>query len=108
MDYEKLLFGASWSAELEAARNLGTLTVMLRLEKKGFGDDPSVIPRVNDTLKAMERNRKGRLATKGAHITVSGEDFYTWLGVLYGGPGIKNRLSTLLACSKEQRLEAHY
>lgn len=70
MDYGKFLLGASWFVELEAARNLGTLAVMLRLEKKGFGDDPSVIPRVNDILKAMERNRKGRVATKGAHNRV--------------------------------------
>ncbi len=96
LDYGKLLFGMSWSSELEGARNLGTLAVMLRLERKGFGDDPSVTPRVNDVLKAMERNRKGRVASKGAHVTVSGEDFYTRMCVLYGGPELKDKLSTLL------------
>jgi len=95
LEYGELLFGENWSNEA-TIEPMGTLAVMLRLEKKGFGGDPSVVFKMNDVLKDMERNRSGKVDANGAHVTVFGEDFYTRMCVLYGGPELKNKLATLL------------
>lgn len=94
-DYGELLFGPRWESELNGARNLDTLAIMLRLEKKGFGD-PLVRSKVSDMMREMDRNRKGRIPNSGVHITVYGEDLHTRMCIIFGGPELRNRLSTLL------------
>jgi hypothetical protein len=96
LDYGELLFGKDWSdwAKIEP---MGTLAVMLRIEKKGFNGDPAIVAKMNDILKGMKRNRQGKVENNGAHVTVHGEDFYVRMCALYGNSeGLKTKLSALL------------
>jgi hypothetical protein len=49
LDYGSILFGDEWTEEVQAARNLATLEILLRLERKSFSDQ-SVPPRVSAVL----------------------------------------------------------
>lgn len=96
LEYGELLFRERWYREA-AIEPLGTLAVMLRIERKGFGGDPSVVFKMNDILRGMKRNRQGSVDENGAHITVYGEDFYIRMCAMYGSSeDLKNKLSQLL------------
>ena len=94
LDYGMLLFGADWTRELCSARNLETLEVMLRLEKKGFSD-PFVTPKVSRVLAEWPRNLSNA-ARKGVHLTVYPEDLHLRLCVVCGGKTLKDKLAALL------------
>ncbi|MGC4031351.1 MAG: hypothetical protein QM754_06345 [Tepidisphaeraceae bacterium] len=94
LDYGLLLFPADWQQTVVESRNLETLEVLLRLEKRGFSD-PSVLPRVNQLLAAWPRNlKKGERA--GVHIAVHPEDLHLRLCVTCGGKGLRDKLAALL------------
>ena len=94
LDYGLLLLGADWTKELCVARNLETLEVMLRLEKKGFSD-PSVTPKVNRILAKWPRNISNA-AREGVHLTEYPEDLHLRLCVVCGGKTLKDKLAALL------------
>lgn len=94
LDYGKLLFGSDWDDEVQAARNLDCLDVLLRLERKGFSD-PSITPKINRVLSECPRNRANS-SKKGVHVTEYPEDLHLRLSVIYGGQDIRDKLAALL------------
>ena len=49
LEYGEILFGSDWREAIEAARNLATLEVMLKLEKHE-SSDPSIRSKINQIL----------------------------------------------------------
>ena len=94
LDYGKLLFGTDWDSEVQAARNLDSLDILLRLERKGFSD-PSITPKMNRILSECPRNR-ANAAKKGVHVAEYPEDLHLRLSVIYGGQELRDKLAALL------------
>lgn len=95
LDYGELLFGSAWKKELCIARNLETLEILLRLERKSFSD-PSITPKVNRILSQWPRNISGKVDPKGVHLTAYPEDLHLRLCVVCGGKTLKDNLAALL------------
>jgi len=95
LNYGHLLFDAEWKQAVSAARNLEVLEIMLRLEKKSFGD-PAVTTRVNEILGDLPRNHPTRVPNKGVHVAKYPDDLHTRLSVIYGGPELRDKLAKLL------------
>jgi hypothetical protein len=93
-NYGELLFGNNWQQYLGVARNLETLVVLLKLEKKGFGD-PSVWPKVDKIIREWPRNQSNA-ARNGVHMTVHPEDMHLRLTVIYGYKELRDKLAALL------------
>lgn len=94
LDYGKLLFGTDWDSEVQAARNLDCLDILLRLERKGFSD-PSITPKMNRILSDCPRNRANS-SKKGVHVAEYPEDLHLRLSVIYGGQELRDKLAALL------------
>ncbi len=95
LDYGKLLFGENWTTELCSARNMETMSILLLLEKKSFGD-PAITPKVNEILARWPRNTISAPPKKGVHVTSHPEDLHLRLCVVGGGQDLKEKLKTLL------------
>jgi hypothetical protein len=95
LDYGHLLFAEEWTRAVSSARNLDTLELLLRLEKKGFSD-PLTLQRMSDILGQMPRNHTNRVPTKGVHVTKYPEDLHLWLSIVSGGPELRDKLAKLL------------
>jgi hypothetical protein len=94
LDYGKLLFETEWVDETKAARDLETLELLLRLEKKSFSS-PALTITVNQILHDCPRN-KSNLPKRGVHVTVHPEDLHLRLSVRDGGQDLRDKLSALL------------
>lgn len=94
LDYGAILFGGDWKEEVQAARNLATLEILLRLEKKSFSD-PSVTPKVNAILRDCPRNKQSG-SKKGVHLTEHPEDLHLRLSIIHGGQDLRDKLLFLL------------
>lgn len=94
LDYGLLLFGSDWTSALQVCRNLETLEILLRLEKKSFSD-PSIHSKVNHVFKQLPRNGKN-LPQRGAQIAYPFEDLYYRMCVISGGQELRNTLLSLL------------
>ncbi len=94
LDYGLLLFGSEWIAAVSTCRNLGTLEILLRLEKKSF-NDPSILAKMNRIFARIPRNGAS-LPKNGAQITYPFEDLYYRMCVISGGKELKTALATLL------------
>jgi hypothetical protein len=99
LTYGELLFGRSWADAVCVARNLETCEVLLRLERKSFGD-PSVTPKVNRVIQEWPRNvnptRMSELPKRGMLVTSYPEDVHLKLCVVYGGKELRDKLAALL------------
>lgn len=93
-DYGEILFPYDWRRAIEAARNLETLEVLLRLEKKG-ANDPSILPVVAKVIADWPRNYSNA-ARKGVHLAIHPEDMHLRLCVTSGGKQLRDKLKTLL------------
>jgi len=94
LDYGLLLFGNDWTNTLQVCRNLETLEVLLRLEKKSFSD-PSVLAKVNRVFARMPRNGAS-YPKNGVQLTYPFEDLYYRLCIINGRQELKNSLAELL------------
>lgn len=94
LDYGQLLLGNNWTNTLQACRNLETLEILLRLEKKSF-NDPSVLPKVNRVFQRLPRNSSS-FPKKGVQVTYPFEDLYYRMCVISGSRDLKDALATLL------------
>ena len=94
LEYGAILFGDEWKEEVQAARNLATLEVLLRLEKKSFSD-PSVTPRVSAIMRDCPRNKHSG-SKKGVHVTEHPEDLHLRLSIIHGGQELRDKLLALL------------
>lgn len=74
LDYGLLLFEADWTNTVRVCRNLETLEVLLRLEKKSISD-PSVLPKVNQVFARMPKNGTS-FPKRGVQLTYPFEDLY--------------------------------
>lgn len=92
--YGELLFGNHWQQHLGGARNLETLVILLKLEKKGFSD-PSVWPKVDKIIREWPRNQSNA-ARRGVHLTVHPEDMHLRLTVIHGHKELRDKLAALL------------
>ncbi len=93
LDYGELLFRDAWREEISGVRNLDTLQVLLRLEKKSFGD-PALTERMSRILQNWPRNDQAR--ARGNLVTMHPSDLYLRLCVIHGGPELRRQLETLL------------
>lgn len=95
LDYGRLLFPKDWDDTVAAATgNMETCEVILRLDKKAFGD-PSVTCKVNAILKAQPR--QGVQPTKkGCEVAHHPEDYHLRLCIRNGGKGLRDKLRALL------------
>lgn len=91
--YGELLFGANWNTCVAHARNLETLVILLKLEKKSFSD-PSVWPKVDHILKNSPRNLSNA-PRKGVHLAVHPEDMHLRLTVIHD-KALRGKLAALL------------
>lgn len=94
LDYGSLLLGNNWATTLQACRNLGTLEILLRLEKKGF-NDPSILPKVNRIFQGLPRNQSS-FPRRGVQATYPFEDLYYRMCVISGGRDLRDALVALL------------
>ncbi|MBZ5589356.1 MAG: hypothetical protein LAO05_12410 [Acidobacteriia bacterium] len=94
LEYGEILFGADWRTALESSRNLGTLEVMLRLERLAFAD-PSITPKVSKVFQEWPRNTKNNKKA-GAHVAEYPEDLHFRLCVTCGGKTLRDKLKALL------------
>jgi len=92
--YGELLHGTDWQCRTAEARNLETLVILLKLEKKSF-TDPSVWPKVDAIIKNWPRNITNS-ARKGVHLTVHPEDMHLRLTVIHGHKELRDKLAALL------------
>lgn len=94
LEYGAILFGDEWREEVQAARNLATLEVLFRLERKSFSD-PSVTSRVSAVMRDCPRNKQSG-SKKGVHLTEHPEDLHLRLSIIHGGQELRDKLSALL------------
>jgi len=94
LDYGELLFPKVWTQTVEATRNLETLEILLRLERKGE-NDLSMPLKISKILSNWPRNLSSK-ALKGVHLAEHPGDMHLMLSVIYGGPEFKNKLRELL------------
>jgi hypothetical protein len=92
--YGELLFGNDWTQAVAATRNLETLVILLKLEKKSFSE-PLVWPKVEEIIKTWPRNKKNSAQT-GVHLTMHPEDMHLRLTVTYGHKALRDKLAALL------------
>ena len=92
LEYGKLLFDADCCTAIESCRNLGTLEIMLELEKLAYSD-PSITPKVNKILQDWPRNTQNN-KKKGAHMAEYPEDLHLRLCVTCGGKALQDKLKT--------------
>jgi hypothetical protein len=92
--YGELLLGADWQTCVPQTRNLETLVILLKLEKKSFSN-PAVWPKVDAIIKNWPRNL-ANAARKGVHLTVHPEDMHLRLTVTHGHKELRDKLAALL------------
>lgn len=93
-DYGELLFPSDWRDAIDSSRNLGTLEILLRLEKKAI-KDPRVLPLMNQVLADWPRNHSNS-GKKGVHLAYHPEDMHLRLCVTCGGKELRDKLILLL------------
>jgi hypothetical protein len=94
LDYGKLLFPADWDSAVTAAGNMETCEVVVRIDKKTYGD-PSVGPKMNDILCHLPRSGP-RPKKKGCEVAHHAEDIHLRLAIRNGGKGLRDKLRALL------------
>lgn len=94
LEYGTILFGKEWEEEVQAARNLATLEVLLQLERKSISD-PSITPRVFAVMRDCPRNKQNS-SKKGVHQTEHPEDLHWRLSIIHGGQELRDKLTALL------------
>jgi len=101
LDYGKLLFpidpgavGSGWEGAMEAAGNMRTCEIMLRLDRKTYGD-PSVESRVNEVLAKWPRNGPNPKKI-GSEVVNHAEDMHLRLAIRNGGRLLRDKLNALL------------
>ena len=93
-DYGSTLFAEDWAAAVRGTRNLETMEILLRIEKKAFSE-PQVSTQLNDILSGWPRN-KNTIRKKGDHIATHPEDLHLRLCVIVGGQDLREKLRKLL------------
>jgi hypothetical protein len=93
LDYGRLLFGPDWDDELRGARNLQTMEILLRLDKKTAAN-PALSQKIKSVFQTWPINGKAR--SKGTLIAEYPDDLHVRLCVIHGDSELKNRLQTLL------------
>lgn len=94
LDYCKLLFPADWDATVAATGNMETSEVVLRIDKKSYGD-PSVVPKMNALLKRQPRLGE-RPVKRGCEVAHHPEDFHLRLAIRNGRKDLRDKLRALL------------
>ncbi|MEH1893070.1 MAG: hypothetical protein V7K92_27850 [Nostoc sp.] len=96
LNYGELICGSDWTTELQASRNLDSLSIFLKLEHKSFSD-PSIMYKVNDILRDSRCNiSKLPRNAKGVHVATHPEDLHLRLCVIHGGQELRDKLSALI------------
>ena len=100
LDYGEMLFRERWQDKISAGRTLGTLQILLQLEKKSF-NNPSILPKIDKILKNcpqyLQFDSKNISATKkGIQITEYPADLHFILSVIGGGQELRDKLAALL------------
>lgn len=94
LDCGALLFPNDWDAVVSVTGNMDTCEVLLRLDKKAYGD-PGVTPRLNNILGKWPRlgppPRK-----QGCEVAHHAEDLHLRLCIRNGGKDLRDRLRSLL------------
>ncbi len=93
LDYGRLLFGDKWDDELKGARNLQTMEILLRLEKK-TGNNPALRERINRVFQSWARNEAA--PARGSMVARYPNDLHVRLCVIHGDSELRNQLQTLL------------
>ncbi len=93
LDYGRLLFGDKWDDELAGARNLKTMDILLRLERK-TASNPALAQRIKTVFQTWPVNGKAR--SKGTLIAEYPDDLHVRLCVIHGDSDLRTRLKTLL------------
>ena len=93
-DYGTILFPTQWEREVEAARDLGTYEVLLRLERLAFSDT-SITSKVQRILAAWPRTIS-KAARRGSEVASYPEDLHLRLCVTYGRRTLRDKLRVLL------------
>ena len=94
MDYGKLLFPSDWDMAVAASGNMETCEVLLRLDKKTYGD-PTIGLKVNDILGKWPRNGPAP-KKKGCEVAHFAEDMHLRLAIRNGGHSLRDKLRALL------------
>ncbi len=95
LQYGRLLFGTAWDEELAGARNLRTMEILLRLEKKA-ASTPVLRERITKVLSEWPANTKGRLPSKGVLVARHPDDLHLRLCLIHGDSELRNKLQALL------------
>lgn len=102
LDYGKLLFppdfakpDSGWEAAVAAAGNMETCEVLMRLDRKAYGD-PGVGPKVNDVLAKWPRSKIPSPKAKGCEVAHHAEDMHLRLAIRNGGKALRDKLRALL------------
>jgi hypothetical protein len=93
-EYGGQLFPGEWATALSATRNLDTMEILFRLERRSF-NDPSLLARVQQIIQHWPRNRKNA-ARSGVHLAVHPEDLHLRMTITQGYHELRDRLSSLL------------
>jgi len=93
LDYGRLLFGAKWDDELKGARNLQTMEILLRLEKK-TANAPVLRSKIERIFEKWARNDTA--PSRGAMVARYPNDLHLRLCVIYGDSELRIQLQTLL------------
>ncbi|MFO1352600.1 MAG: hypothetical protein U1F68_18790 [Gammaproteobacteria bacterium] len=94
LDYGKFLFPAYWNDAVIAAGNMETCEVVVRIDKKTYGD-PSVGPKMNAVLGHWPRNGPTP-KKKGCEVAHHAEDMHLRLAIRNGGKELRDKLRALL------------
>ena len=100
LDYGELLFQEKWREVLPAGRTLGTLEILLRLEKKSHRN-PSIISKIEKIFRDCPQylicDQKSVSTTKkGIQISEYPADLHLILSIIGGGQELRDKLAALL------------
>lgn len=100
LDYGELLFQEKWREALPAGRTLGTLEILLRLEKKSHRN-PSIISKIEKIFRECPQylicDQKSISTTKkGIQISEYPADLHLVLSIIGGGQELRDKLAALL------------
>jgi len=95
LEYGALLFGDKWNRTVAGTRQLETLEILLKVERKSFNDQ-SISDKLNRIRSIWPRNSDSK-ANKGVQLAIHNSDTHLMLCVINGGPEFKNKLNELLS-----------
>jgi len=101
LNYGEILFKEKWKEALPSGRTLGTLEVLLLLEKKSYSN-PSLIPKIEKILKNCPQylpieSKNISVTKKGFQIAEYPNDLHFILSVIGGGQELRDKLKDLLS-----------